>query len=103
MGKPPNIKRGRGRPKREGGKPIPRISRGGGTGATRVRRPRPPGFSRRGGGRSFRQADRMDFDMSVFTPSPSDDMTMLDPETGSFIFQERDRPVPNIEEPPLFS
>ncbi|XP_023312429.1 histone-lysine N-methyltransferase 2C isoform X6 [Anoplophora glabripennis] len=101
-GKPLNIKRGRGRPRREGGKPIPRTSRGGGTGTTRMRRPRPPGFSRRGGGRSFRQPDRTEFDMSLFTPSPSDEMTMLDPETGSLIFQERERPLPSLEEPPYF-
>ncbi|KAJ8921946.1 hypothetical protein NQ315_008580 [Exocentrus adspersus] len=102
-GKPLNIKRGRGRPRREGGgKPMPRISRGGGTGSTRMRRPRLPGFSRRGGGRSFRQPDRSEFDMSLFTPSPSDDMALLDPETGSLVFQERDRLGSSLEEPPYF-
>ncbi|CAG9863833.1 unnamed protein product [Phyllotreta striolata] len=102
-GKPLHVKRGRGRPRREGGKPsAPRTTRGGGTGVSRVRRPRPPGFSRRGslgGSRSVRQVDRSDYEMSLFAGSPVDD-GLLDPETGSMIFPEKF--VPAIEEPPYF-
>ncbi|CAH1176242.1 unnamed protein product [Phaedon cochleariae] len=109
-GKPLNIKRGRGRPRREGGKPlVSRASRGGISGITRVRKPRPPGFTRRGGGggggggnRSVRQPDRSDFEMSLFTPSPIDDSSFLDPETGSFAFPERDKPTSIAEELPYF-
>ncbi|XP_050507765.1 histone-lysine N-methyltransferase 2C-like isoform X1 [Diabrotica virgifera virgifera] len=103
-GKPLNVKRGRGRPRREGGKPgLPRVVRGGGTGMTRVRKPRPPGFSRRGmGNRSVRQPDRSDFDFSPFTPSPIDEQAILDPETGALLYPEREKLLPSMEEPPYF-
>ncbi|CAH0559006.1 unnamed protein product [Brassicogethes aeneus] len=89
------IKRGRGRPRREGGKPTQK---------------RPPGAPRarkvrlgmpRGGGRGakhFRQFDRFDFDMSsCITPSPGDEIPMLDPETGALIFTDREKPLPTLE------
>ncbi|XP_056641929.1 histone-lysine N-methyltransferase 2C-like isoform X3 [Diorhabda sublineata] len=102
-GKPLNVKRGRGRPRREGGKPsAPRTSRGGSSGISRVRKPRPPGFSRRGmGNRSIRQVDRSDYDLSLFTPSSMDE-GFLDPETGSFLFPDRERIIPAMDEPPYF-
>ncbi|KAG5897190.1 hypothetical protein JTB14_022545 [Gonioctena quinquepunctata] len=98
-GKPLNIKRGRGRPRREGGKPCPRGPRGLPTGMNRVKKPRPPSFNRRGGGgRSFRQPE---FDMSLFTPSPIDDPSLIDSD-GSLIFPDRERSLPFGEEPPYF-
>lgn len=70
---------------------------------TRIRKPRPPGFSRRGGGRSVRQPDRSDYEMSVFGSSAADEMGLLDPETGAFIYPERERPLPILDEPPYFT
>lgn len=67
-----------------------------------MRKPRPPGFSRRGGARSIRHPDRSDFDMSLFGSSVGDEMSLLDPETGTFIYPERERPLPILDEPPYF-
>lgn len=87
------------------GKPTaPRSSRGGMSSVSRVRKPRPPGFSRRGalGSRSIRQVDRSDYELSLFTPSPIEDNGFLDPETGSIIYSDREKYIPSIEDPPYF-
>ncbi|ERL89633.1 hypothetical protein D910_06998 [Dendroctonus ponderosae] len=94
-GKPLTIKRGRGRPRREGGKPG---QRRGGTGAPRVRRAKPPGFSRCRGSRSVRQPDRMDFEFSYISPNSMDDLSMTD--VDSFFFPDRERQAPLFEELP---
>lgn len=44
--------------------------------------------------------DRGDFEFSSVTPSPSDDLTMLDPETGALILSDRDRSLMTGEELP---
>ncbi|XP_050308382.1 histone-lysine N-methyltransferase 2C-like isoform X2 [Anthonomus grandis grandis] len=93
-GKPLTIKRGRGRPRREGGKP----SRRGGTGMPRVRRSRPSGFSRARGSRSVRQPDRMDYDFPYLGPSSMDDLALADLE--GFFFPDRDRAFPPLDELP---
>lgn len=109
------IKRGRGRPRREGGKyaqpnhypsnkfaivgkPTQRRT----TGAPRVRKVRPPGMPRGGGrgARQVRQFDKFDFDIASLSQSFGDETPMLDPETGALIFSERERPLPTPEELP---
>ncbi|XP_060525404.1 histone-lysine N-methyltransferase 2C-like [Cylas formicarius] len=95
-GKPLSVKRGRGRPRREGGKPSQRRSCG--NSSSRVRRSRPSSLSRSRGSRSVRQPDKMDFDFSYFSSSALDDMS-LDPDTGALLFPERDR-FPPVEDVP---
>lgn len=90
-GKPLNIKRGRGRPRREGGKPARRTTQSLG-GVNRVRRVRPPGMPRGGGARRFKQFDRTDSDLYM-QPSLIDE-PMLDPETGALIFTTEQKPLP---------
>ncbi|XP_030747185.1 histone-lysine N-methyltransferase 2C-like [Sitophilus oryzae] len=94
-GKPLAIKRGRGRPRREGGKPPPR--RGGNSGVPRVRRAKPVGYSRCRGSRSVRQPDRFDFDL--ISPSSLDDMSL--PDSDNFFFPDRERSMlPAFEDIP---
>lgn len=111
-GKPLTIKRGRGRPRREGGKCVVDFlhvnvkgdfagkpgQRRGGTGAPRVRRAKPPGVSRNRGSRSVRQPDRMDFEFSYISSNSMDDLSMTD--VDSFFFPDRERPGPLFEELP---
>ncbi|KAF5271825.1 hypothetical protein FQR65_LT05056 [Abscondita terminalis] len=84
-GKPLNIKRGRGRPRREGGKPTSRRSSLG----VKFKRLKGIGYTRPLPKR-VRGLDRMDFDylsaLGCDEPSP-----ILDPETGTFIIPDRDK------------
>jgi hypothetical protein len=106
------VKRGRGRPRREGGdrhsdsempsrltgvltgKPAQRRQ---GTG-NRIRKLKPLGYPRK----KIKQLDRIDLDLSCITPSPVDEMPLVDPETGTLIFTEREKPAPILEELPYF-
>ncbi|XP_076251798.1 uncharacterized protein LOC143191021 isoform X3 [Rhynchophorus ferrugineus] len=92
-GKPLAIKRGRGRPRREGGKPPPKRGSGG---VPRVRRPKSIGLSRYRGSRSVRQPDRMDFELPMISPSSLDDMSL--PDSDGYFFHERERPIPAASE-----
>lgn len=75
------------------GKPVPRRQNQ----VTRVRKFRPPGLSRNPPKR-VKSFDRGDFD--YITPSPSEEMGLLDPETGALIFPEKEKLMPAPEEPP---
>lgn len=79
------------------GKPLPRRQN---SGSSRPRKPKPPGFSRNFGSKRVKSFDRGDFDFSSITPSPSEEMSMLDPETGAFIFPEKEKHMPAPEELP---
>ncbi|KAF5285410.1 hypothetical protein FQA39_LY16664 [Lamprigera yunnana] len=83
-GKPLNIKRGRGRPRREGGKPVARRNSLG----VKFKRLRGLAYNR-GFPKRVKSLDKMDFDfmsLSYEEPGP-----VLDPETGTFIIPDRDK------------
>lgn len=44
--------------------------------------------------------DKGDFEFSSITPSPSEEIGLLDPETGALIFPEREKLMPAPEELP---
>ncbi|VEN62754.1 unnamed protein product [Callosobruchus maculatus] len=93
-GKPLNIKRGRGRPRREGGKLMRGLSRNGSMSGSsqRARRPRPPSLSRRGFFRGGATPSRLSADYDF-------DDAGLDPETGQFIFEKPyEEPAPYFPE-----
>lgn len=112
-GKPLSIKRGRGRPRREGGEfskknsrksyliifPIDKavIRRTGG--GTKVRRTKNTGYMR--GIRRVKSLDRSDFDFSNIIPSPNDEnLPMLDSDFGLFGISEREKMLMALEENP---
>ena len=63
-----------------------------------MRRWKPGGYTSRGTPKRVRSFDRGDFEFSSVMQSPGDDNSMLDPETGAFIFNERERVTPAISE-----
>lgn len=68
------------------------------SGGSRPRKWKPPGLSRTP--KRVKSFDRGDFDFSSITPSPSEEMSMLDPETGALIFPEKEKIMPAPEELP---
>lgn len=67
------------------------------SGGARVRKFRPPGLGRNPPKR-VKSFDRGDFDS--ITQSPSEEVAMLDPETGALVFPEKEKIMPAPEEPP---
>ncbi|XP_031333016.1 histone-lysine N-methyltransferase 2C-like isoform X3 [Photinus pyralis] len=85
-GKPLNIKRGRGRPRREGGKSLPRR-----TGlASKIKRLRGIGYTR-GLPKKVRPFDKMEFEYISSSLGFDDPNSILDPETGTFIIPEKEK------------
>ncbi|XP_044258429.1 histone-lysine N-methyltransferase 2C-like isoform X2 [Tribolium madens] len=100
-GKPLSVKRGRGRPRREGDRHDPEtlsLLTGLLTGKPAQRRP--PKIKKLKGCAPRRKFKPFEFDINSITPSPSDEMS-LDPETGALIF-EKEKPAPVFEELPYF-